>query len=183
MYLRIIDGAIAFPYQPEQLRYDEPNVSFPKLITAADLTPWGVWPVQVAPKPVYDKLSQVVHQLPPEQVEGQWSVTWQVTDLPPEQVAQNAQKAQDDLLAGYTAAMDDFFDSEARKRRYDNRITASLRAGYPGPFQAQGLAFATWMDGCNALGYQIMDEVLSGQRALPTVEEFMAMLPPMVWPA
>lgn len=90
---------------------------------------------------------------------------------------------QDELLASYQQALDELFNSTAQARRYDSRVTCALRAGYPGPFQAEGLAFAQWMDACNALGYQLMAEVLGGQRPMPTVPEFLALLPPMEWPA
>ena len=86
-------------------------------------------------------------------------------------------------LAQYTAGLDTHMDSIARTRRYDNRLSCSLRAGYAGPFQAEGLAFALWMDSCNVLGYQILAEVQAGTRAMPTIEEFLQLLPAMVWPA
>lgn len=86
--------------------------------------------------------------------------------------------------ADYTDAMTALFDTTAQSRNYDNRITCALRAGLVGsPFQAEGIAFGLWMDGCNALGYTIMAEVMQGQRAQPTVSEFMALLPAMEWPA
>lgn len=89
---------------------------------------------------------------------------------------------QDDVIALYTAAMDELFNATAQAKRYDNRVTCALRAGYPGPFQAEGLAFAQWMDACNALGYQVMAEVLSGQRPMPTVPAFLDLLPQVEWP-
>lgn len=89
---------------------------------------------------------------------------------------------EDQVIAMYTAAMDRLFDVTAQAKRYDNRVTCALRAGYPGPFQAEGLAFAQWMDECNALGYSILAEVKSGAREQPTVGEFIDLLPPMVWP-
>ena len=89
----------------------------------------------------------------------------------------------EELLAAYTAELEALYDAVARERRYDNRLTCALRAGYPGPFQAEGLAYAQWMDACNELGYQIMAEVLGGQRPLPAVPEFLALLPSMEWPA
>lgn len=90
--------------------------------------------------------------------------------------------SQEEVLQGYISALDAHMDAQARTRRYDNRVTCSLRAGYPGPFQAEGLAFATWMDACNAFGYQVLAEVQAGQRPTPTIEEFIQMLPALVWP-
>lgn len=83
----------------------------------------------------------------------------------------------------YTARLEQHYDAVARQRRYDNRITCALRAGYAGPFQSEGQAFAQWMDACNAQGYEIMAEVAAGERELPTFEDVMAELPAMVWPA
>jgi len=86
--------------------------------------------------------------------------------------------------ADIVKAMEALFDATAQAKHYDNRITCALRAGYPGPFQAEGKAFAEWMDGCNALAYQMLAEVQAGTRQMPaTKEEALALLPAMVWPA
>lgn len=89
---------------------------------------------------------------------------------------------QEEILAPFLQAMDDLFNSTAQARRYDSRVTCALRAGYPGPFQAEGLAFAQWMDTCNALGYQVMADVLAGSIPMPTVQGYLDMLPSMEWP-
>jgi hypothetical protein len=86
------------------------------------------------------------------------------------------------IILQYTAALEAMYDEKANERRYDNRFTCALRAGYPGPFQAEGIAFATWMDSCNALGYQILAEVQSGQRPVPTILQFLSEMPVMEWP-
>ena len=65
----------------------------------------------------------------------------------------------------------------------DNRITCTLRAGYPGPFQAEGQAFALWMDACNLAAYTLLAEVQAGTRPLPKATQVLIeALPPMVWP-
>lgn len=86
-------------------------------------------------------------------------------------------------LADFDAALTAHLDSTAQARRYDNRITCALRAGYVGPFQAEGQAFALWMDTCNATAYQLLAEVQAGTRPMPsTTQELIDALPPMVWP-
>lgn len=80
-------------------------------------------------------------------------------------------------------AMELLFDTTAQSRRYDNRLTCALRAGYAGPFQAEGLAFATWMDRQNAIAYQMLAQVQAGTMAMPsTLDDALALLEPMVWP-
>lgn len=90
--------------------------------------------------------------------------------------------SQSELIAAYTEALTRHLDKTAQSRRYDDRITCMARAGFAGPFQAEATAFAIWADTCNALGYQILEEVLGGQRPMPTVQGFLDLLPPMEWP-
>ena len=81
-----------------------------------------------------------------------------------------------------TVAMEALFDSVAQSKNYDNRFTCTLRAGYPGPFQAEGIAFATWMDNQNAIAYTLLEEVQNGTREMPlTIEEALSLLTPITW--
>ena len=85
-------------------------------------------------------------------------------------------------LDDYIRGMDALFDSTAQSRHYDNRVTCALRAGYAGPFQAEGKAFAEWMDACYAAGYQILAAVEAGQRQPPaSIAALVAELPKLVW--
>lgn len=86
-------------------------------------------------------------------------------------------------LEEYDAALTSHLDSVAQQRRYADRISCAVRAGYPGPFQGEGVAFATWMDNCNAIGYQMLADFQNGLIPQPTVGEVIAALPPMVWPS
>lgn len=87
-------------------------------------------------------------------------------------------------IADFDAALTAHLDATAQARQYDNRITCALRAGYPGPFQAEGKAFAVWMDACNYTAYTLMQEVQAGTRPMPTTTQALIdALPPMVWPS
>lgn len=86
------------------------------------------------------------------------------------------------ILEKYQKAHDAHLDAAAKLRRYDSIHTAALRAGFPGPFHDEGVAFAIWMDACNATGYQLMAKITAGEIAPPTVEEYIAMLPALVLP-
>ena len=86
-------------------------------------------------------------------------------------------------MQDFDSALTAHLDNTARSRKYDNRVTCALRAGYPGPFQAEGQAFAQWMDACNAFAYQLLAEVEAGNTPAPqTVEEFISSLPVISWP-
>ena len=86
-------------------------------------------------------------------------------------------------LALFDAALTQHLDATAQARKYDNRITCMVRAGFPGPFQAEAIAFATWCDNCNWHAYQVLAGVQEGTLPMPaSVAEFLADMPPMVWP-
>ncbi len=83
----------------------------------------------------------------------------------------------------FTTALTNHLDATAQQRRYDNRITCMVRAGFPGPFQAEAIAFATWADTCNALAYTLLEEVQDGTRQMPeTTQALIDVMPAMVWP-
>ena len=87
------------------------------------------------------------------------------------------------LSKEYDLALTNHLDKVAEERRYDNRINCALRAGFPGVFQAEGLAFAQWMDTCNAIAYQMLFDVQSGLQPIPeSPEVFIASLPLIQWP-
>lgn len=86
-----------------------------------------------------------------------------------------------EILAKYDQKLMDYFDAKAKEKNYDNRITCSLRAGYPGPFQVEGLAFAQWMDACNAYCYAVMQDIQKGSRDIPSFEQLASEFPPLDW--
>ena len=90
----------------------------------------------------------------------------------------------EEQIVAFDAALAAHLDATARERRYDNRITCALRAGCPGPFQAEGIAFASWMDQCNALAYQLLAEVVAGTRPMPdSPQALIDLMPAMEWPS
>lgn len=86
------------------------------------------------------------------------------------------------VIKTYEAALDAHLNSVARQHRYDNRFTFALRAGYFGPYQAEAIAFAQWMDDCNVQAFARMSRVLAGLEPMPTIEALIAELPVFVKP-
>lgn len=85
-------------------------------------------------------------------------------------------------FAALDAAITAHFDRRAAERRYESRITCAMRAGYEGPFQAEGRAFAQWMDACNAVCYRLLGEVRAGARPIPSLADVLAAFPALNWP-
>lgn len=79
-------------------------------------------------------------------------------------------------------AVNAHLNAAAGARRYDSIHTAALRAGYPGPFHDEGLAFAQWMDAVNAKCYEVLAQFEAGEIAEPNWEELLTMLPVLQLP-
>lgn len=86
-------------------------------------------------------------------------------------------------LASFETILDSHLDEAAQLHRYNDRFAFALRAGYAGPYQAEAIAFATWMDACNLQAYAALQEIVTGKRPMPTEAEFIAALPTFGYPA
>lgn len=127
-------------------------------------------------------ISTVEEPLPPENYnEELWDK--QETNTFPYVIyaPKNQEEVSGILIKKFVASMEAHFDSVANVKNYDTRYTCALRAGYSGPFQSEGQAFALWMDSCNAYGYQELQKIKDGTRSVPTVEEFLSELPSAPW--
>jgi hypothetical protein len=80
-------------------------------------------------------------------------------------------------IAAYEAALDKHLDSVAQADRWSDRFTFAARAAYPNPWQQKAIAFGTWMDNCNAVAYNFMQKITSGELELCPVEDFLKLLP------
>lgn len=158
-------------------RVDHRNTSYGELESEEERNAHGLYTLY-QPLPEYD---QELQEIVPDGVEfrdGQYYRKYlvQAKNLTAEDYAAV-------MLKRFTEALNKHLDDVAKQRRYDNRITCSLRAGYPGVFQAEGIAFAMWMDACNAAAYQIWADVRNGVRPIPvSIAAFLAELPTMEWP-
>lgn len=89
---------------------------------------------------------------------------------------------QAERVARLLAVVDDLLNSVAKAKGYDSIITASLRAGYPGPFHDEGVSFATWMDEVYAKCYQVLAQFEAGEIEEPDAEALLGILPARVLP-
>lgn len=106
-------------------------------------------------------------------------------DLPPYVVItpKSAEVVLATKIAKYEHALDSHLDNVARLHRYNDRFTFALRAGYVGPYQAEGIAFAQWMDACNVAAYALLQQVIAGTIEAPAPDAFIASLPAFVMPS
>lgn len=88
------------------------------------------------------------------------------------------------MMKEYEKALDDMIDKKAQEKGYDNRITATMRAGVVGsPFQQECISFAKWMDSCYMKAYEILNAVQAGVRSIPSITEFLREMPEFKWEA
>jgi len=99
-----------------------------------------------------------------------WQDEWVLVPPTPEQ-----------LLKSIEQAIEKHMDEVAQSKRYDNRDSCRLYAGYVNPFQADALAFGQWVAQCWLVSNQAQADIMNGLRTIPTPEEAVAELPNHPW--
>lgn len=108
MYILVNGNQYTYPYSQDQLRRDNPGVSFPMEMTDETCAAFNVYPVNVKPIPTYDSRSQAVTQQDPIQINGEWTQDWNVMELSDEEKQQIIQdngsnvRVQRDMLLAET---------------------------------------------------------------------------------
>jgi hypothetical protein len=87
------------------------------------------------------------------------------------------------MLAQFTALIQARLDAFAQTRNYDNILSAASYATSQNPvFSAEGQYAVVARDDTWARAYEILAEVESGAREMPTEEGLLAELPTLSWP-
>ena len=171
------DAIVSYPYGLGSLRRDNPHISFPSSMPNERLAEFDVFRVAQVPKPSTD-YTQVVIEGQPMNVGGAWTQVWIVRD------ATDAEEAAafSQLQATYEQAVQQHLDTTAQSRGYDNMMSAcSYAAGSHPKFSVEGRDCIAWRSAVWEKSYEILTAVKNKTRPLPTIEEVIAELPPMVW--
>ena len=151
----------------KQARKNQINFPPASKATAANYRANGYWP-QSGEKPKYDPGIQTISG--PEYVIDPDTQTvnlvWTVTDIPAEDIAARVQRKT-------TIAIQDMLDRQAQEYRYDNIHTA---CGWADKF-ADAAVLRDWGAECWRVAGQIEQDVIAGNRPLPTPEEVLAEMP------
>ena len=99
------DTVQQYPYSVGLLRKENPNTSFPKQVSAADMASFNVYPVMEVTPTVSDT-QKLVKVWTPTLVDGAWVLAHEAVDLTSEDIAEatavlaaNAREKRDALLA------------------------------------------------------------------------------------
>ena len=107
MYAKIKDGSVEkYPYTISDLKKDNPNVSFPKTIPTLTLNHYGVADVVVASRPSFNSATQTISKKnKPQLVNNVWTINWNITSLPQEDIDEIKTREQDDIRFERTALL------------------------------------------------------------------------------
>lgn len=178
MFIKISNNQIEkYPYTAADLYQDFPNTSFPGNLENTDLSNFGVFRIASVPKPSAE-WTKIVEELSPENIDGIWTQKWIVRDATEQELVQITQN----IVAEYTRAIQQYLDITARTRNYENILSAcSYAAGNHPKYSVEGQDCLNWREAVWDKGYEILNDVQAGIRPLPTIEQVIAELPPMVW--
>ena len=109
--------------------------------------------------------------------------TYEIPDPTPEEVAAQQALEQQMIINELTAAVQNHLDARAKERNYDGILSACTYAtSTDTTFRAEGQACVEWRDACWAKAYEVMADVLAGNRGIPTATELLSELPELSWP-
>jgi hypothetical protein len=176
MQFRIIESGLVI--SEYEFRALFANVSFPVDISEETAVEFGANTVQSVVQPVPTLLQTVQDTGAQQGADGAWFQTWALQDLTdPEQIAAIVLAEEKRQIAEFTQAVQAYLNEAAQAKGYDDIRSAALRAGYPGPFHAEGVLFAGWMDDCWAACYAILADVKAGSTVKPSAPELLTQLP------
>lgn len=90
MYIKLNNGVIEkFPYSIGDIRKENSNVSFPRILGNDLLATFNVFPVTEQDKPDTDRFSYAVKRDLPELVDGAWVVFWDVVQKTVEELVED----------------------------------------------------------------------------------------------
>jgi hypothetical protein len=87
MYVKVTNGKAEI-YTIGQLRKDNSNTSFPRIVSDDTLAQYDVYPADFDPQPTFDVATQKIKQGDFVDRDGIWFQTWQVVELTDEEKQQ-----------------------------------------------------------------------------------------------
>lgn len=90
MYVKVENGsAVQYPYSIKDLKSDNPNISFPRSMSADALEGYGVYEVAISSAPDYsEKTQKIMQNAVPNLENGSWVLGWTVSSKTQEEIAE-----------------------------------------------------------------------------------------------
>ena len=101
-------------------------------------------------------------------------------EVGPDGLPREAQPVAADPVVVLTAALQFEMDARARALGYDDIKTAITYRGDPNPkFAAEAQALFVWRSAVWTQAYALLDQVRQGEAKFPSIDEAIAMMPPL----
>jgi hypothetical protein len=128
MHVKITNGTVdTYPYNVGQLRRDNPNTSFPKLIPSEMLESYGVYIVVYTDMPTIDDRTQKVEQdATPSLVDGAWTIGWTTSS----KTAEETQAWDDGMASSNRGKRDSLLTQSDWTQVADAPVDATVWATY-----------------------------------------------------
>jgi hypothetical protein len=98
MFIKANNGVIEkFPYSIGDLRKENSNISFPRILGSNILATFNVFPVTEQDKPETDRFSYSVKRQLPELVDGQWTVLWDTIAKSTDELAEQDERQAENI--------------------------------------------------------------------------------------
>lgn len=170
-------------YSIDEIRKKLPTASIPDNV---DLSGLGYEKLQSEPIPNYNPMTHGVHyHIERRVLLGIPFVVkvWEVHPLPQDEVDSNFADAAERVKQGITVKAQERLDNFARTKGYDGILSACTYANSTVPeFAADAMRCIALRDLYWATAYQIMQEVIAGQRPAPaSFGDIEADLPALTW--
>lgn len=163
-----------------EIRLARPNTSFPSVMTEDNIAYAGFLPVIFTAKPPFNRITEVVEEAAPAEVNGVWTQQWTVRIATAPEQAQAKTVLQQEIVDATQQRLDDF----AKTRQYDGILSACTYSTSPTlKFQAEGQYCVEQRDATWAKLYEMLAEVEAGTRPIPqSFADVEPELPALVWP-
>ena len=174
LYCQISDNLINSP-QPLPLAYD--NISNFSALTDHSLKEYGWYPYLESDAPSYDPMTQRLSKSYTIS-SGVVRDLWQIVPLSPEDQSNLIQQK----IQSLGQSVNQHLDSVAKSKDYDSIISACTYASSSiSLYRAEGEKCVAWRDAVWVKVYDVLSEVQSGSRPIPSAEQLISELPEMQW--
>tara|TARA_R110000822_G_scaffold56928_2_gene143590 strand:- start:2707 stop:3171 length:465 start_codon:yes stop_codon:yes gene_type:complete len=109
MYVKLTNGSVdQYPYTIGHLRRDNPNVSFPRIVSDDVLARYNVYPVVDGTVPAYNARTQKVETPElPTLVDGTWTIVYSTEELTDSEVSTHTDSAASSVRKQRVALLDE----------------------------------------------------------------------------
>lgn len=175
LYCKIENGQIQ---APAHLPVTYANISGFNLMDEDIVNSYGFYRYAISNKPSYDPNS---HKLIESLVLND-DIVASVYSVVPMNESEFLTSLQN-MKMGFVSIVDQFLDDAVQIKDYKNILHACSYSESTIPqYKNEALAIIAWRDTVWQQAYQIQNDILAGQRTIPTEQEFIAELPQMEWP-